>query len=183
MTLGSRIRSWFRATVGRSRMEREMDVELRFHIEAYAEDLARGASGPDGGAAVRMIAGRHWQREKLKERNRILRGWSSAELDGINCQTGLESRSSSGFCTDINSLLPCVRLLPGEGHLRSDRRRKERRPSIAGSPGRVTTSWLEKQGRRPTADPSACVGHARAFRGMGWARAGRAESRPESRLD
>ena len=41
MTLGSRFRSWLRATVQRSRMESEMDAELRFHMEAYAEDLAR----------------------------------------------------------------------------------------------------------------------------------------------
>jgi macrolide transport system ATP-binding/permease protein len=42
MTMWSRLRSWLRATVGRSRMESEMDAELRFHMEAYAEDLVRG---------------------------------------------------------------------------------------------------------------------------------------------
>jgi hypothetical protein len=41
MTLGSRLRSWLEATLGRSRMESEMDAELRFHVEAYAEDLVR----------------------------------------------------------------------------------------------------------------------------------------------
>jgi putative ABC transport system permease protein len=41
MTLGSRLRSWLRMIVQRSRMEREMDAELRFHMEAYAEDLVR----------------------------------------------------------------------------------------------------------------------------------------------
>jgi len=34
-----RVRSWFGAVVRRSRMEREMDAELRFHIEVFAEDL------------------------------------------------------------------------------------------------------------------------------------------------
>jgi len=34
-----RVRSWFGAGVRRSRMEREMDAELRFHIEVFAEDL------------------------------------------------------------------------------------------------------------------------------------------------
>src|SRR6266403_427653 len=38
----SRIRSWLGATLRRSRMESEMDAELRFHMEAYAEDLVRG---------------------------------------------------------------------------------------------------------------------------------------------
>ena len=41
MTLWSRIRSWLRAMVGRSRMESEREAELRFHIEAFAEDLVR----------------------------------------------------------------------------------------------------------------------------------------------
>jgi len=41
MTLWSRLRSWFGAILGRSRMESEMDAELRFHIETYAEDLER----------------------------------------------------------------------------------------------------------------------------------------------
>ena len=41
MRLWSRVRSWMRAVVRRSRLEREMDAELRFHIEAFAEDLVR----------------------------------------------------------------------------------------------------------------------------------------------
>src|SRR6185437_16146877 len=42
MTLSSRFRSWLRTTVRRSRMESDMDAELRFHIETFAEDLVRG---------------------------------------------------------------------------------------------------------------------------------------------
>jgi putative ABC transport system permease protein len=41
MRVWSRFRSWLRGVMSRSRMEREMDAELRFHIEAFAEDLAR----------------------------------------------------------------------------------------------------------------------------------------------
>ncbi len=41
MTLWSQVRSWLRAILRRSRMESEMDAELRFHIEAFAEDLVR----------------------------------------------------------------------------------------------------------------------------------------------
>src|SRR5256885_9387591 len=37
----SRFRSWLPSVVQRSRMERDMDAELRFHIEAFAEDLVR----------------------------------------------------------------------------------------------------------------------------------------------
>ena len=39
MRLWSRLRSWWSATRWRSRMESQMDAELRFHMEAYAEDL------------------------------------------------------------------------------------------------------------------------------------------------
>ena len=41
MTLWNRLRFWLQAILGRSRMESEMDAELRFHIEAFAEDLIR----------------------------------------------------------------------------------------------------------------------------------------------
>jgi len=52
MTLLSRYRSWLRAIVRRSRMESEMDTELRFHIEAFAEDwCAARVSRREGAAA------------------------------------------------------------------------------------------------------------------------------------
>ena len=37
----SRVRSWLRAVTKRSRMESEMDAELRFHIDTFAEGLIR----------------------------------------------------------------------------------------------------------------------------------------------
>jgi hypothetical protein len=40
--LPKRFRSWLRATLQRRVLEREMDDELRFHVERYAEDLMRG---------------------------------------------------------------------------------------------------------------------------------------------
>ena len=41
MTVWNQLRSWLKATVRHSRMEDEMDAELRFHIESYADDLVR----------------------------------------------------------------------------------------------------------------------------------------------
>src|SRR5262249_16311255 len=41
MRVWSRIRSLISSVMRWSRMEREMDAELRFHIEAFIEDLAR----------------------------------------------------------------------------------------------------------------------------------------------
>lgn len=42
MTHWSRIRSWVRANLRRSRMESDMDAELLFHVEAHAAELMRG---------------------------------------------------------------------------------------------------------------------------------------------
>lgn len=46
MKIAARLRSWLRAAFGRSRMESDMDEELRFHIERYAEDLVREGLSP-----------------------------------------------------------------------------------------------------------------------------------------
>jgi len=42
MKIWSQVRSWTSAMLGRTRMEREMEEEMRFHVEARARDLARG---------------------------------------------------------------------------------------------------------------------------------------------
>lgn len=42
MRLWNRLQSWLRSTLRRPRMENDMDMELRFHIEARAEDLICG---------------------------------------------------------------------------------------------------------------------------------------------
>lgn len=42
MTFWPQLKSWSHSVFGRARAEREMDQELRFHIDAYAEDLVRG---------------------------------------------------------------------------------------------------------------------------------------------
>jgi hypothetical protein len=48
MTLFSRIKSWMRHTLGRSRSESEMADEMRFHMDAYTEDLVRrGVARPE----------------------------------------------------------------------------------------------------------------------------------------
>src|SRR5258708_2834579 len=52
MTLWSRLRSWSGAIFRRSRRESDMDAELRFHLESYAEDLVR--RGVPRAAAMRQ---------------------------------------------------------------------------------------------------------------------------------
>ena len=73
----SRIRSWLRATLRRSRMEREMDAELRFHMEAYAEDLVRG--GVQRKEAMRRARLEFGGIERAKEECREERGANTLE--------------------------------------------------------------------------------------------------------
>jgi len=72
MRLWRRIRSWTGAMLRRSRMESEMDRELRFHIEAYAEDLIR--SGVPHSEAMRRARIEFGGIELMKEDCRDARG-------------------------------------------------------------------------------------------------------------
>ncbi len=77
MTLWARFRSWWGATLGRSRMESEMDAELRFHVEAYAEDLAR--EGVQREEAMRRARLEFGGIERVKEEGRAARGANHVE--------------------------------------------------------------------------------------------------------
>ena len=74
MTLWSRVRSWMQTTLRRSRMESEMDAELRFHIEARAEDLMRGGISRE--EAMRRARIEFGCVERVKEEGREARGVS-----------------------------------------------------------------------------------------------------------
>ncbi len=39
MTIVTRLQSWLRCALSRTRLEAEMDTEIYFHIENYAADL------------------------------------------------------------------------------------------------------------------------------------------------
>src|SRR5215469_6588212 len=79
MRLWSRVRSSLHAMARRSRMEREMDAELRFHIEAFAEDLLR--RGVPREEALRRARIEFGGVERTKEECREARGVSL--LDGL----------------------------------------------------------------------------------------------------
>ncbi|MGC2751158.1 MAG: ABC transporter permease [Candidatus Acidiferrum sp.] len=64
-------------TLHRSRMEREMDLELRFHIEAFAEDLVR--CGVPREKAMRRARIEFGGIERIKEEGREARGISFFE--------------------------------------------------------------------------------------------------------
>lgn len=70
--LWSRFKSWLVATLRRSRMESEMDAELRFHLEAYAEDLMNGGVGRE--EAMRRARLEFGGIEQVKEEVREAQG-------------------------------------------------------------------------------------------------------------
>src|SRR5580658_7159274 len=74
MNLWSRIRSWLGTLLRRSRMESEMDQELRFHIETFAADLVRGGVPMQG--ALRVARIEFGDVERVKEEGREARGLS-----------------------------------------------------------------------------------------------------------
>jgi predicted permease len=72
MTFWSRLRSWRRSMLDRSRLENDMDAELRFHMEAFAEDLVR--SGMARQEAMRRARLEFGGIERTKEECRDARG-------------------------------------------------------------------------------------------------------------
>ena len=94
--LWSRLRSWLETTLRRSRMEIDMDEELRFHIEAFTEDLVR--SGMAREEALRRARMEFGGVERVKEEAREARGVNLVETFVQDIRFGLRLlRKNPGF--------------------------------------------------------------------------------------
>jgi predicted permease len=87
MTLWNRLRSWLRATLHRSWLENDMDAELRFHIETFAEDLVR--AGMARQEAMRRARLEFGGIERTKEECRDARGANVLEALAQDLRYGL----------------------------------------------------------------------------------------------
>jgi predicted permease len=82
MSLFARIRSWSRSVTHESQLHREMDEELRFHVDSYIEDLVR--SGVSLAEATRRARIEFGSADAHKEAMRVslgLRLWDDLRSD------------------------------------------------------------------------------------------------------
>ena len=96
MSLASRLRSWSQTLFRRDQRDREMETELRFHVESHADDLARNGLSPD--EALRQARLAFGGVARTKEECRDATGVSFIESIAQDTRFGLRTlRKNPGF--------------------------------------------------------------------------------------
>ena len=95
----NRMGRWAQTILGRARMEHEMDTELRFHVDAYAEDLVRNGVPRD--EALRRARLEFGGLERAKEECRDARGTNLIENFVQDLHFGLRTLAKNPGFTAI----------------------------------------------------------------------------------
>jgi predicted permease len=95
MSLTSRVQSWLRAGLRRSRLEDQMDSEMRFHIARYVEDLEREGVAAD------------------EARRRALAEFGSVEARKDECREAVGLRIMGEALADCRYALRALKASPG----------------------------------------------------------------------
>jgi putative ABC transport system permease protein len=100
MELWRRLVAWF----GRGRLERELDEEMRFHLEMAARKNRE--EGAEAGAAERAARRRFGNTLRLKEDSREARGWAPVERLAQDAKYALRGmRRNPGFTAVVVAVL------------------------------------------------------------------------------